>query len=746
MTQSPSVSKPNDNQWRQTLLLNTLRGALILGGLAIIAAWPNNDWPTRIIFLSAWSALLLVTVLPVPYLVRAGVCLVLLYGLSYSEFFTVGIRDNAKMFLYACSMMALVFFSWRTSILILAINVITLAAMGALYILGPLAYLGDSPNVFFNSDWSGLIDTVVSFTLLNFLPIIGLALFQREFTSSQQRERAALDAVRQERNQLEATVAERTGQLQAVADIGRAAISVRDRNQLALTSVKLIQERFALYWTGLFLVNDQGDQVVLTQGLGHNGQSIITPGFALGIGSGSLIGWVAQNRKARIARDVAEDQYYAKHPLLPETRAETALPLLVGDKLLGILDLQSRDLDAFAESNLRILQTLADQLSIAFENAQLFEQAQASITEASTRFDQTLTDAWQGAARNQPQEFIYELEPGQSDPNSTPIEIPLRLGGEIIGTIELHDRNSPLTPEEEAALGTLSTHIGTALESATLFQEAQRRAEQLATASEVGRAASSVLDPNALIVRAAELIQERFNLYYVGIFIADDHNQWAELRYATGEAGRQLLALKHRLEIGGQSMVGTAIATGQARVVFDVGQEAVRFNNPYLPDTHSEVALPLVVGTAAIGALDVQSTDYAAFSQADLTVLQTMADQLAVAIQNARQFERTQQRVQFEQFINQFTAKLRRVIDTDSIMNVAMSELRTALRARRIVAQLGPEILPASQAMAPAAPEPAGQDENLTPVGKNGKSSGNGHRPGSNGHSNGNGHQAPPAL
>src|SRR5574341_511282 len=150
---------------------------------------------------------------------------------------------------------------------------------------------------------------------------------------------------------------------------------------------------------------------------------------------------------------------------------------------------------------------------------------------------------------------------------------------------------------------------------------------------------------------------------------------------------------RHRLEVGGQSMVGTAVTTRRARIALDVGKEAVRFANPLLPETHSEMALPLVVGDTTIGALDVQSTLYNAFTADDVTALQTMGDQIAVAIQNARLYLETEQRVQLEQLINRITNKLRRAIDADSIMTVALSELQAALGARRIVAQLGPEQL-----------------------------------------------------
>jgi PAS domain S-box-containing protein len=174
-------------------------------------------------------------------------------------------------------------------------------------------------------------------------------------------------------------------------------------------------------------------------------------------------------------------------------------------------------------------------------------------------------------------------------------------------------------------------------------EEAQQRyALQLQTAAEVSRAAGSLLDLDVLIQQVVDLVRERFALYYVGLFLVDELGKWAVLRAGTGEAGQQMIAQRHRLEVGGTSMIGDCVANKQPRVALDVGEEAVRFDNPFLPDTRSEVALPLISRDEAIGALTIQSAQEAAFSDEDMAVLQIMADQLANAITNARLFLQTQ--------------------------------------------------------------------------------------------------------
>lgn len=184
----------------------------------------------------------------------------------------------------------------------------------------------------------------------------------------------------------------------------------------------------------------------------------------------------------------------------------------------------------------------------------------------------------------------------------------------------------------------------------TLVEE---RTQYMQASSDVARAASSILDPDRLIRVVGDLITERFGFYYTAVFIIDEDGRWAVLRYATGEAGSELLRRNHRLEIGGRSMVGTSISGRTPRVAFDVGTEAVRFNNPLLPETRSEIALPLIAGNRVLGALDAQSTEEAAFSDQVIVTLQSMANQIAVALENARLYQESQRQINEINRLNQ---------------------------------------------------------------------------------------------
>jgi serine phosphatase RsbU (regulator of sigma subunit)/DNA-binding LacI/PurR family transcriptional regulator/putative methionine-R-sulfoxide reductase with GAF domain len=202
-------------------------------------------------------------------------------------------------------------------------------------------------------------------------------------------------------------------------------------------------------------------------------------------------------------------------------------------------------------------------------------------------------------------------------------------------------------PREGSPYEALRGQISSALQGALLVEQVESHAMQLQTAAEVSRAAISTLELSALLQQVVSLVQQRFDLYYVGLFLVssepDSGSAWAVLRAASGEAGAQMLEQGHRLAVGGESMIGRCIADHQPRIASDVGEEAVRFYNPLLPETHSEIALPLITREGAIGALSVQSTERAAFGEAEVAVLETLAGQLANAIANARVYEQVAQ-------------------------------------------------------------------------------------------------------
>ncbi len=236
--------------------------------------------------------------------------------------------------------------------------------------------------------------------------------------------------------------------------------------------------------------------------------------------------------------------------------------------------------------------------------------------------------------------------------------------------------------------GILARQISSALQEALLVQQLEARGIQLMTAAEVSQAASGMLDLNELIQQMVELVRERFDLYYAGLFLVI--GEWAVLQAGTGDAGRQMLAEGHKLKIGGDSMIGQCVGNHQACIALDVGKEAVRFENPLLPETRSEMALPLISRGDAVGALTVQSSQEAAFEAGDIAAFQTMADQLANAIANARLYEQAQQAyAEVEQQVRERTAELEREQEESARLQQEVIEAQ-----QRAIRELSTPIIP----------------------------------------------------
>ncbi len=174
-------------------------------------------------------------------------------------------------------------------------------------------------------------------------------------------------------------------------------------------------------------------------------------------------------------------------------------------------------------------------------------------------------------------------------------------------------------------------------------QHNERRARQFEAVARVARATAANQNLETLLPSLAELISRHFDFYHTGIFLMDENREFAELRAANSEGGKRMLARGHKLGIGQSGIVGFVSGTGRARIALNVGDDAVFFDNPDLPDTRSEMALPLRAADQIIGVLDVQSVAVTAFQEEDIEALSTLADQVALAIQNAHSYETTQE-------------------------------------------------------------------------------------------------------
>lgn len=279
--------------------------------------------------------------------------------------------------------------------------------------------------------------------------------------------------------------------------------------------------------------------------------------------------------------------------------------------------------------------------------------------------------------------------------------VPLIVANKIIGVLVVENDYDAQAFDERSVelLETIAGPTAIAISNQTTLVDIQtalaaqsEQRLQLQTAAEVSAAANSILDLDKLLERSVSLINERFSLYYTGIFLNDAATNQAVLQAATGEAGKIQLEKGHKLTIGGRSLIGGATSDGRSRITQDVTKDEEWQPNVHLPDTRSELALPLRVRGNIIGALTVQSTEPNAFTPELVSILQTMSDQLAIAIGNSRLLEAAESRVHRQRVLNQISTQLHNTADTNEIIRVGLKALSEQVNGRSVNLFLGKSI------------------------------------------------------
>jgi len=223
--------------------------------------------------------------------------------------------------------------------------------------------------------------------------------------------------------------------------------------------------------------------------------------------------------------------------------------------------------------------------------------------------------------------------------------VPLRSGNTIRGVmaVQTYDTSTRIDGEQVENFSLIGTQAAAALERLQARESLQRQNTYLAASAEIGNLVTSTLNINTIFTRTVNLISDRLGFYFTGIYEIDDDGFQAVLREGTGGAGEAMKIQRHRAAVGSQTIVGQAAKTGDTVLANDVSIEPLYQHNPLLLDTQSEVAIPLKVGGKILGVIDIQSTHAQIFSPNDISVLQSLADQVAVAINNAILYEESQE-------------------------------------------------------------------------------------------------------
>ena len=319
-------------------------------------------------------------------------------------------------------------------------------------------------------------------------------------------------------------LARRSEQLAAAAQVVREAVGIRNVDELLNAIVNLISQRFGFYHAGIFLIDAAGEYAVLSAASSEGGARMLARGHRLRVGVG-IVGSVLMTGEPRIALDVGEDAVWFNNPDLPLTRSELGLPLTVRGKVIGVLNVQSEEPEAFAREDIVILETLAEQVAMAIDNARLLEESQRAIGELERLYGESVGRAWQRVAEEQALAYRYtgvnvervavEAAVGMSDA-LTPelaerhLAVDVKLRDQVLASIDLQRDPDlpPWTQEERLLVEALSAQAALALENARLIDQTLRRAEQeqvVRQAADEIRAAVNIEDA---IKRALKQLQQ----------------------------------------------------------------------------------------------------------------------------------------------------------------------------------------------------------------------------------------------
>jgi GAF domain-containing protein/HAMP domain-containing protein len=343
----------------------------------------------------------------------------------------------------------------------------------------------------------------------------------------------------------------RSRQLQTVADVARGIAQTQELEPLLNTIVSLISNRFGFYHVGIFLLDDQNKYAVLRAANSEGGKRMLARQHRLEVGQVGIVGYVTGAGKPRIATDVGADAVYFKNPDLPKTRSEMSLPLMVGEKIIGALDVQSTEPNAFTQEDTELFATLADQVAIALYNNQLYQTTRQSLEESQTLHRQYLQQEWvRDSKERKTSSFMYTpqgiisagsedspevkkavktgepviIYPDPKAPGEPRIEmvVPIRIRGEVIGVIRLRENTSTRTgwsTEEINTIKAVADQIGLALETARLFEQTVRRADRERKVLEITSKIRSTTNTQQMMKIAMDELQRVLNASHAQVVV-----------------------------------------------------------------------------------------------------------------------------------------------------------------------------------------------------------------------------------
>ncbi len=574
---TPPDFEGDEEKARVARLLNGLLWSLL--ALSVIAAPPMiilSDTASGRIFSIATVAVVSLPTLGLLWVMRRGRPLlastlfltIMLILFAANTFFYGGIRNTMTAGYLLIIVMASLLLDRRGA---LAFGVATLLTVFGLFWV-ERTYAGFPPL----APHVSIGDFVIFFAIFVLMAVL-MSFALHDLTQALRRARrgeedleASNRELRANRDALQTTMRDlrrRNEQVRLASEIARDAAAAQDLEQILERAASLIQTRFNLYHTGLFLLDDRHQYAVLRAAAGHGAEEALARGFWLRVGEQGTVGDVTATGRSYLVRDVREDPIYVEHPLSAEVRSEVMLPLRAGDEVIGAIGCQSREVDAFDEDDVAVLQIMADQLAVAIENARLLDEMEEAVRELELASGRYTRELWRAADRGPERTPGYRyrrlgVEPAHKYPSeareawrqgrsvvttrggdghgeTSAAAIPIKLREQVIGVFRLSSEERAISPETLSLVEEAADRLSLALENARLLEETQRRAERERLSAEISSQVWGSADIDTI------------------------------LRTAVRELGKTLRASDARIELGIENGNGASRDVGQAG---DVGR------------------------------------------------------------------------------------------------------------------------------------------------------------------------------
>lgn len=527
--------------WREQLVRSGLRAMVIIGLIAVAAASysayaTGSTWVIPF-YLLAYAGLLLVTLgTQIPYNIQAATLVGLIYLLGVIDLLESGRGGDGRVFLLAVPLLAVLFFGRVEGLIALGLNMLTMGVFAWLY-TSERIIIPVSRQANFADPFAWLSNSLVLLILGTFL-VSSLGFLVPRLISSLTRSRRLLQRLDEAHKELRVhseeltlshrLLAERTKTLEVTAALAREAASIHDLQEILDRVVNLISERFNFYHAGIFLLDQSEQWAILRAASSDGGRRMLERDFKLPVGASGIVGYVTGEGKPKVSLEVDQDAAHLKNPDLPNTRSEMTVPLRVRGKVIGALDVQSTEAQAFKIEDANMLQAIADQLATVISNVRLYNQVQESLEAERRAYRDLSQEAWNEVLAFRPdlsyryhqgmvtrQQIDHEKEPHelQSVENYLSLDIPIRIRGQAIGTFvakKASDLNE-WPQEEQELLYALVDQLSVALESARLYNDTQQRAMRERLVTDITSKMRASTDPDVILQTAVNELRRALN-------------------------------------------------------------------------------------------------------------------------------------------------------------------------------------------------------------------------------------------